>query len=145
MASHRGNSEQFGAIRARNGPVLNWMISLRHANPTVLYRRCREAEALDTVETCLAGGEYRALTRMRPTDKQVIEQVGNNERAPWAPPPAPGTREVTEYSEIIPEQFPGTTIMVCVNACFICVGSRLPSELGWVVQVGTPLGWAKIL
>lgn len=156
----RGNTEMTNYINNRGG-LVRQMWAHRDENLVVLYRVCSQPELFETWMYCLAGGKYRDLTAIAPTEEAAVEQVGNNEGMPGARGrvdnrlavlaqlklqgvsvslKAP-TREVVEYSHRPAAQFSGGLLKVWINKTYTVPGSGLEFEGGGgvVVQIGTPL------
>lgn len=156
----RGNTEMTNYINQRGG-LVRQMWAHRDENLVVLYRICSQPELFETWMYCLAGGKYRDLTAMAPTEEAAVQQVANNEGMPGARGrvdnryamlaklksqgasvslKAP-TREVVEYSHRPATQFTGGLLKVWINKAYTVLGSGLEFEGGGgvVVQIGTPL------
>lgn len=155
-----GNHEMIGHISRQGGTIAS-MWANRQTNTIQLYRVCSAQEAVNTWFYCLAGGQYRHLTRTAPSEDQAVEQVGNNEGMPSSggkdprlamlaklgiKPSTPPPRAVVEYSLRPADQFFGVTIRIMVNKDFLAKGSNLSFEGGggWIAQIGTPLAMVQI-
>ncbi|MFS1418941.1 hypothetical protein BCU61_010390 [Vibrio splendidus] len=121
-----------------------------------LYRKCTVAELEFTRKTNRAGGVVRQLPingRNKPSEEEVVEQVGNNEGAggnfgfkqdqqvlsqqDWEQRIA--GRTVIEFSSGKLFSGTGEWLAVDMDEKYLTKGSNLPTEQGWVAYIGAEL------
>ncbi len=144
--------------------ILQQMQAARGQNLVTMYRVCSAVEAENTRALLVAGGQERELERIKPSESETVEQVGNSEGIAFdaelhqrklallaklnggkVQAYKPPERTVVEFSPAVAAQFSGTVIKVRINQSFMRKGSNLESENGYVVQVGTPLFSVEIV
>lgn len=157
------NVELVGKI-LKTDSVLKDMWEKRVMNKITLYRVCSEQEAINTWFYCLAGGDFRNLTRIKSSEADAVKQVSESEGIPQDPGRLARMLAVleqknktknfqiheteqrvnVEYSQDsktkLTDKLNGVKIKVEVNRNYTNDGSQLQGEgRGIVVQVGTPL------
>lgn len=157
-----GNVEMIQRINSA-GQTLKSMWANRHHDTLTLYRLCSDEEFFNTWFYCLAGGEFRDLDNPQPTEKDVVQQVANNEGIGQRSGDDPRLeklralnkmtgitihtnlpeRKVVEFSRSPATQFDGKILKIGVNENYTKKGSGLSFEKGVVIQIGTPLSYVE--